>query len=139
MPGERRQPLLTSSPTLSVNFKAMQGEGVGEHWPEPQRSGATPTSLSSALTSPLRQRGGQGRLEEYVQGAGGVLGTKLSECGPRCSQEIPPQDKSTASDAVFVSSLDFPAAAWDPSSIRLFVVATGKHPQTPKPCLYGKG
>lgn len=43
-------------------------------------------------------------------------------------------------DAVFVSSLDFPAAAWDPSSVRLFVVvATGKHPQTRKPCLYGKG
>lgn len=95
MPGERRRPPLTISPTLSVNFKAMQGEGVGEHWPEPQRSGATPTSLSSALTSPLRQQGGQGRLEEYVQG--GVLGTQLPECGPRCSQEITPQDKSAAS------------------------------------------
>lgn len=28
--------------------------------------------------------------------AGGNLGTQLSECGPRCTQEIPPQDKSTA-------------------------------------------
>lgn len=27
---------------------------------------------------------------------GGVLGTQLSECGPRCSQEITPQDKSAA-------------------------------------------
>ncbi|TWW78487.1 hypothetical protein D4764_11G0006080 [Takifugu flavidus] len=42
----------------------MQGEEAEEHWPEPQRSGATPTSISAALTSPLRQRGGQGRLED---------------------------------------------------------------------------
>ncbi|CAG05157.1 unnamed protein product [Tetraodon nigroviridis] len=63
-PGE----LITLPSVSSVNFKAMQGEGVGEHWPGQQRSGATPTSLSSALTSPLRQRGGQGRLEEYVWG-----------------------------------------------------------------------
>lgn len=60
----------TTLPTLGLNFEAMQGEEAEEHWPEPQRSGATPTSISAALTSPLRQRGGQGRLEEDVQGRG---------------------------------------------------------------------
>lgn len=42
-------------------------------------------------------------------------------------------------DAVFVSSLHLPPAAGDPSSMQLFVFATGKNLQPRKICLWGKG
>lgn len=135
---------LTISSTLSVNFKAMQGEGDGEHWPELQRSGATPTSLSSALTSPFRQWDGQGRLEEYVQGGSSWHTTFRVWSKVLTGNHAPGQERSLCSHDFCLMlflflPLIFPAAAWDPSSIRLFVVATGKHPQTPKPCLFGEG
>lgn len=77
------------APNPGSNLEAAQGEDTEENWPESPSQHPDPHLLGSVVVKVVDESGcGRGGWE-------GALGTQLSECGPRCSQEIMPQDRST--------------------------------------------
>lgn len=97
--------LSSFSPNPGLKLKAAQGWGSWGRklaWISALRGSPNlhlsipapwPPLLGCMVVNPVDAMDEGGWVEE--RGGGGVLGTQLWECGPRCSQEILPQDRST--------------------------------------------